>query len=149
MMVQTAKETWHSWFLQAAKRHTTALKAALQSTCRCPQHALRHAMFLYGSVLFCLLYFLFLGTLCGGLTTMCRDHSAQRSLPSAYYERSLVSYQDGISNGQGLARPSSSPVSHVCSGDLLQRGKRKNQGNSSESPPPQRRALGSSSCRFS
>jgi hypothetical protein len=57
------------------------------------------------SVWLWLLFSLVLGTLCGGLTTMCRDHSAPRSLPSASYERRLVSYQDGIPNGQGLARP--------------------------------------------
>src|SRR6266516_6900767 len=52
MMEQTAKETMNICFLQAAKTHKTALKAVLQSTYRCSQHALRHAIFLCCSVCF-------------------------------------------------------------------------------------------------
>jgi hypothetical protein len=147
MIAQTAKETLNICFLQAAKTHKTALKAVLQSTYCCPQHALRHAIFLCCSACF---------FSCSWVHSVRVDHDGQRSfseettLPSPYYERSLVSRQRTVHrNGQSLARPSASSVSHVCSYDLLQRGKRKNQGNSSESRPWPRRALGSSSCRFS
>ena len=88
------------------------------------------------SVLLCLLSFLFLGTLSDGLSTMGRGHSAKRHLCRHHTTSEVSSTVRTVhQNGQGLARPSASSVSHVCSDDLLQRGKRKNQGNSSKSRP--------------